>query len=108
MAADALRKFFIHRHTRKTQNDTLLQTRNFTPPSRNTGGPMAADARRKFFMNEKNLAGRAFDTDHVWTFYIWQQVRRRGRGGLWGGLRGFGALGLWGGSGGLQGGPGLA
>ncbi|KAI8463972.1 MAG: hypothetical protein J3K34DRAFT_441942, partial [Monoraphidium minutum] len=38
------------------------------------GAPMAAEARRKHFMNERHLEGRRYDTNHVWTFYIWQQV----------------------------------
>jgi hypothetical protein len=25
-------------------------------------------------MSDKHRRGRAFSTDHVWTFYIWQQV----------------------------------
>lgn len=41
------------------------------------GNPLNADARRRLFMGDRARRGRAFTPEHVWTFYIWQQVRRR-------------------------------
>lgn len=35
---------------------------------------MAADTRRRHFMGDRHRRGRTFSTEHVWTFYIWQQV----------------------------------
>ena len=35
---------------------------------------MDADARRRHFMAGRNRTGRHYDTEHVWTFCIWQQV----------------------------------
>jgi hypothetical protein len=38
------------------------------------GLPLAADRRRKWCDVAKNLEGRTFDTEHVWTFHIWQHL----------------------------------
>jgi hypothetical protein len=55
-----------------------------TPPKQNkkiqkiqktkTGAPLASEARRRLFMADRHRRGRAFTTDHIWTFSIWQQV----------------------------------
>jgi len=39
-----------------------------------SGAPINADTRRRMFMAEKWRKNRSFSTEHVWTFYIWQQV----------------------------------
>jgi hypothetical protein len=36
------------------------------------GAPMSADKRRKWCDNPKNLEGKMFDTNNVYTFHIWQ------------------------------------
>jgi hypothetical protein len=38
------------------------------------GEPMHADKRRRWCDVPKNLDGRMYDTDHVWTFHIWQHL----------------------------------
>jgi hypothetical protein len=35
---------------------------------------MAAEKRRKWCDVVKNLEGKTFDTEHVWTFHIWQHL----------------------------------
>ncbi|GBF99475.1 hypothetical protein Rsub_12143 [Raphidocelis subcapitata] len=38
------------------------------------GRPLPSDKRRKWCDQPKNLGGRAFGTDHVYTFHIWQHL----------------------------------
>ena len=33
---------------------------------------MPAGRRRSFFYNQRNRAGRVYDTRNVWTFHLWQ------------------------------------
>jgi Protein of unknown function (DUF1769) len=41
--------------------------------SGSAGKPWGSNQRRKFFAASKNLRGRSFGTELVWTFHIWQQ-----------------------------------
>jgi len=38
------------------------------------GNPFPAEKRRKWCDVVKNLEGKTFDTEHVWTFHIWQHL----------------------------------
>eukprot|EP00775_Hariotina_reticulata_P003271 gene3271-3548_t len=38
------------------------------------GAPMSADKRRKWCDNPKNLEGKMFDTNNIYTFHIWQHL----------------------------------
>ena len=39
------------------------------------GNPVSSDKRRKWCDVPKNLVGKQFNPDHVYTFHIWQHVR---------------------------------
>ncbi|KAI8464539.1 MAG: hypothetical protein J3K34DRAFT_526123 [Monoraphidium minutum] len=47
--------------------------RAFTRALAKGGEPLPVAARRKHFQAAKNRAGVNFDTQHVWTFHLWQE-----------------------------------
>lgn len=84
-----LERHQLHERDRVTSSRSppLLPTRNPVPPHSDAflpstrpapaaaaGAPLPADRRRKWCDVAKNLEGRTFDTEHVWTFHIWQHL----------------------------------
>ena len=63
----------IERHLACTVIHLVLDSTIETPLTV-AGNPLCADKRRKWCDIPKNLAGKQFSPDHVYTFHIWQHL----------------------------------